>query len=156
LISGGGGSSSGSDSSYGQRAASPTYLAEAGGQGFASDANAKASSDGPAVVAGTGAATAGAAASDDEGERPPALAAARDGKADDLKKISGVGPKLEGTLNGLGIFHFSQIAEFTPSHVSWVDRHLRFKGRIARENWLDQAKILAAGGETEFSKRRRR
>ncbi len=130
----GGGQSGGSDPSYAQRAASPSHLAEAGGRGFGS-------SGGPST-------------DENEGEKPAALAAARDGRADDLKKISGVGPKLEKTLNGLGIFHFSQIADFTADNVAWVDRHLRFKGRIARENWIEQAKVLAAGGETEFSKRK--
>ncbi|MGI9436612.1 MAG: hypothetical protein ACR2Q4_17590 [Geminicoccaceae bacterium] len=88
-----------------------------------------------------------------EGVKPTALAVPHGGQADDLKQISGVGPKLEKTLNGLGIFHFSQIAEFTPENAAWVDQHLRFKGRIARENWVEQAKILATGGETEFSRR---
>ncbi len=83
------------------------------------------------------------------------MTGARGGVPDDLKKISGVGPKLEKTLHGLGIFHFSQIAEFTPDNVAWVDRHLRFKGRIDRENWIEQARVLAAGGETEFSKRKK-
>lgn len=73
--------------------------------------------------------------------------------ADDLKLISGVGPKLEGLLNGLGIYHFSQIAEFTPEDVEKVDDSLSFHGRIERDGWIEQAKILAAGGETEFSKK---
>ena len=67
--------------------------------------------------------------------------------------ISGVGPKLEETLNGLGVFHFDQIAGWSPETVAWVDDHLNFKGRIAREGWIEQAQTLAAGGETEFSKR---
>ncbi len=118
-----------------------------------SDAPAKTPTD--EAVDKADAATAGSSGDDDnEGVKPDLLTAARDGKADDLKKISGVGPKLEKTLNALGVYHFSQIAEFTPDNVSWVDRHLRFKGRIAREKWIEQAKILASGGETEFSKRK--
>lgn len=149
-VSGGAGGSSsagGSDPSYTQRAASPSYLADAGGQGFSSDGKGQ---------SGSGSAQSGKSPADDENEglQPAALAAARGGQADDLKRISGVGPKLEKTLNGLGIFHFSQIAEFTRDNVAWVDRHLRFKGRIDRENWIDQARILASGGETEFSKRK--
>ena len=101
--------------------------------------------------------TGGAGSSGDdeeaEGTRPEALTSPQGGTADDLKKISGVGPKLEKTLNGLGIFHFYQIAAFTRENVAWVDKYLRFKGRIDRENWIEQAKILAAGGETEFSRR---
>ena len=78
-----------------------------------------------------------------EGERPGALEAPK-GDADDLKKIGGVGPKLEGTLNELGIYHFWQIAEFTPDNVAWVDGYLSFKGRIDRDDWIGQAKALAA------------
>jgi len=62
-----------------------------------------------------------------------------------LKKISGIGPKIEGILNGLGVYHFDQIAAWTPENITWVDGHLKFKGRIGRENWLEQAKTLAGG-----------
>lgn len=79
---------------------------------------------------------------------------APEGEADDLKKISGVGPKLEEKLNNLGIYHFSQIESFTAEDIEKVDAELNFKGRIDREDWLGQAKILAAGGETEFSKKK--
>ena len=85
--------------------------------------------------------------------KPKGLDGPRDGKADDLKKISGVGPKIEGLLHDLGIYHFDQVADWTGEQVEWVDGYLKFKGRIEREDWISQAKILAAGGETEFSKR---
>jgi large subunit ribosomal protein L15 len=78
-----------------------------------------------------------------EGERPAGLDAPK-GEPDDLKKIGGVGPKLEGTLNELGIYHFWQIAEFTPDNVAWVDGYLSFKGRIDRDDWIGQAKAFAA------------
>ncbi len=84
--------------------------------------------------------------------KPTGLEKARDGQADDLKKVSGVGPKIEGMLNDLGVFHFDQIAKWSEDNVAWVDQYLKFKGRIAREDWIEQAKILAKGGETEFSK----
>lgn len=83
------------------------------------------------------------------------LATARDGGADDLKLIGGVGPKLEQTLNDLGVYHFDQIAKWGPSEIAWVDANLRFKGRIERDDWMSQAKILAAGGETEFSAKKK-
>lgn len=67
------------------------------------------------------------------------------GKADDLKKISGVGPKLEQTLNDLGIWHFHQVAKFTKDDIAWVDDRLRFKGRIERDDWVGQARELAKG-----------
>ena len=76
--------------------------------------------------------------------KPVALEAPRDGKADDLKRISGVGPKLENTLNTLGIYHFDQIAQWGPETIAWVDNYLSFKGRIDREDWIAQAKALAA------------
>ncbi len=65
------------------------------------------------------------------------------GRADDLKRIKGIGPKLEGILHGLGIFHFRQIAKFTKADVEWVSQHLaEFKGRIERDDWLRQATSL--------------
>ncbi|MBT8457327.1 MAG: NADH-quinone oxidoreductase subunit NuoE [Rhodobacteraceae bacterium] len=87
-------------------------------------------------------------------DRPAALETAREGGADDLKKIKGVGPKLEKLLNSLGFYHFDQIAGWTESEVAWVDENLEgFKGRVSRDEWVAQAKILATGGETEFSQR---
>jgi NADH-quinone oxidoreductase subunit E len=86
-------------------------------------------------------------------KEPELLKAARGGKPDDLKKLKGVGPKLEATLNELGFFHFDQIASWGPEQVAWVDSRLKFKGRIERDGWIDQAKLLASGEETEFSKR---
>ena len=84
---------------------------------------------------------------------PETLQGPREGEADDLKLLKGVGPKLEQTLNELGFYHFDQVAAWTDAEVAWVDSRLKFKGRIARDGWIEQAKILAAGGETEFSTR---
>ncbi len=72
-----------------------------------------------------------------------------EGQADDLKKISGVGPVLEKKLNGLGIYHYRQIAAFTPEQIAVVDEALSFKGRIERDDWIEQATALAAGAEQE-------
>ncbi|SEO26535.1 NADH dehydrogenase subunit E [Salinihabitans flavidus] len=85
--------------------------------------------------------------------KPETLSAARDGKPDDLKQLKGVGPKLEEKLNELGFFHFDQIAKWTEAEVAWVDARLKFKGRIERDGWIEQARTLAEGGDTEFSKR---
>ncbi len=74
------------------------------------------------------------------------------GKADDLKLISGVGPKLEQTLNKLGFWHFAQIAKWTKKDIAIVDDELSFKGRIERDDWVRQAKALAKGGEAEYIK----
>jgi predicted flap endonuclease-1-like 5' DNA nuclease len=88
------------------------------------------------------------------GTRPAALDGPRDGGADDLKRIKGIGPKLEKLCNSLGFWHFDQIAEWTADEVAWVDQNLEgFKGRVTRDSWVAQARLLASGGETEFSQR---
>lgn len=71
---------------------------------------------------------------------------------DDLKLISGVGPKLEGVLNGLGIYTYAQVASWKKAEREWVDGYLKFKGRIERDDWVRQAKALAKGGEAEYIK----
>jgi NADH-quinone oxidoreductase subunit E len=90
----------------------------------------------------------------EEAARPEALSSARAGGADDLKMIKGVGPKLEIMLNDLGFYHFDQIAAWSAAEVAWVNDNLAgFKGRVSRDNWVEQARKLATGQETEFSKR---
>jgi predicted flap endonuclease-1-like 5' DNA nuclease len=82
----------------------------------------------------------------------PAGLAAPEGAADDLKQIKGVGPKLEKMLNGMGYWHFRQIAAWTSAEIAWVDENLEgFKGRVTRDDWVPQAKVLAAGGSTDFA-----
>ncbi len=90
-----------------------------------------------------------AVTSDDVAGVEPAnlLKAARDGGPDDLKKISGVGPKLEGTLHEIGVFHFDQIAAWGPAEIAFMDDRLSFKGRIERDNWIEQAAAFAAEKE---------
>ncbi|WP_458790196.1 NADH-quinone oxidoreductase subunit E [Yoonia sp. MH D7] len=78
-----------------------------------------------------------------EGKKPRLMTAPRKSGADNLKLITGVGPKLEGVLNDLGFWHFDQIAKWTEEEVSWVDSRLKFKGRIARDDWMAQAARLA-------------
>ncbi len=86
--------------------------------------------------------------------RPATLDGPREGGADDLKRIKGVGPKLEELLHSLGFYHFDQIAAWTPAEIAWVDSNLEgFNGRATRDDWVAQARLLAAGGETEFSQR---
>lgn len=75
--------------------------------------------------------------------KPKLMKKARKGGADDLKRISGVGPKIEATLHELGVFHFDQIADWKKKEIDWVDEQLSFKGRIQREKWVAQAKKLA-------------
>lgn len=88
-----------------------------------------------------------------EGVKPQGLEAPRAGKADDLKRIRGIGPQNEGRLHALGIWHFDQIAGWSAEEVQWVGSYLAFAGRIEREDWVGQAKVLATGANTEFSTR---
>jgi predicted flap endonuclease-1-like 5' DNA nuclease len=107
----------------------------------------------PAAAATPAPAAKAPAAASDAGT-PTFLSAAREGGPDDLKQIKGVGPKLENTLHEMGIYHFDQIAGWGPKEQAWMDDNLAgFKGRATRDNWVPQAKTLAAGGATEFSKK---
>ncbi len=95
-----------------------------------------------------------AKADDKAPAKPKGLDKARGGKADDLKMIKGIGPKLEILCHKLGFFHFDQIAEWSAKEIAWVDDNLEgFKGRVTRDEWVKQAKVLAKGGTTEFSSR---
>ncbi|MEX0285640.1 MAG: 50S ribosomal protein L21 [Paracoccaceae bacterium] len=75
----------------------------------------------------------------------PAEAPVAEAGADDLKKLSGVGPALEKKLLAAGITTFAQIAAWTEADIADFDEKLSFKGRIEREGWVEQAKELAQG-----------
>ncbi len=88
------------------------------------------------------------------GAKPALMDTPPEGGGDDLKQIKGIGPKLEQVCNGLGIYRFDQIAAWTEAETAWVDANLEgFKGRVTRDGWVEQAKLLADGGSTDFSKR---
>ncbi len=87
----------------------------------------------------------------EEGARDAAARPA--GAVDDLKRIRGIGVLIEKKLNSLGIAYYEQIANWTGADIERISRLLDFKGRIERENWVTQARILATGGQTEFSRR---
>jgi predicted flap endonuclease-1-like 5' DNA nuclease len=98
----------------------------------------------------------------DRGEEPgpeAALAAASQDKViraptgNDLKRIRGIGVLIEKKLNSMGVASYEQIANWTAQDIDRVSQQLDFKGRIERENWVEQARILASGGATEFSRR---
>lgn len=91
-----------------------------------------------------------------QGTKPHGLAAPRDGKADELELIRGIGPQNEARLHALGVWHFDQIAAWTAKEAQWVGGYLAFPGRIEREDWIGQAKILAAGGTTDHAERVRK
>ena len=86
----------------------------------------------------------------DDRNRPAAVE--RPAQPDDLKMISGVGPKIEGILNSLGIYTYAQVASWEKAERAWVDGYLNFKGRIEREDWVKQAKALAKGGAAEYER----
>lgn len=77
------------------------------------------------------------------------LHSASHGQADDLKRISGIGPMLEKLLNKHGVYYFWQIAEWTHDDVETMDNRLEvFKGRITRDNWVKQAETLARNAKS--------
>ena len=83
------------------------------------------------------------ARADAAGTRPKGLEAPRDDRPDDLTKIKGIGPVNQRRLNDLGVWHYDQVAAWSPTEVAWVSAYLAFPGRIDRENWVGQAADLA-------------
>ena len=77
----------------------------------------------------------------------------RSGRLDDLKRIRGIGVLIEKRLSSMGVATYEQIANWTAQDIDRVSQSLDFKGRIERENWVEQARILASGGATEFARR---
>ena len=112
---------------------------------------AKAASPAPASKPDSGKAKSGApdaakSTAPKAADKPKSLTKARGGKPDDLKLIKGVGPKLEALCNKLGFYHFDQIASWTEKEIAWVDDNLEgFKGRVTREDWVQQARDLMNG-----------
>ena len=81
---------------------------------------------------------------------PELLKAPRGGKADDLSLISGVGSDVVDKLHAIGIWHFDQIAKWTPQNVAWFEVQLDgFMGRVTRDKWIEQAQKLASGWRPE-------
>ncbi|MGL4236020.1 hypothetical protein [Tabrizicola sp.] len=82
---------------------------------------------------------------------PERLSGPRKGKADDLKEIEGIGPAMEKLVNGMGFYHFDQIASWSDADVALVDAEMKsFKGRITRDKWVAQAKIIVTEGLEAF------
>lgn len=83
--------------------------------------------------------------------KPAGLSGPRGGKADDLKIVKGIGPKLEMLCHKLGFYHFDQLANWTSGELAWVDDNLEgFKGRVTRDRWQPQAKAIVELGPEEF------
>jgi predicted flap endonuclease-1-like 5' DNA nuclease len=104
----------------------------------------------PSASAAENAATAAAAAA---AAGAGSARVVRSAEIDDLKRIRGIGVLIEKRLNSVGVVSYGQIAEWTTEDIDRVSSSLDFKGRIERENWVEQARILASGGQTEFSRR---
>ena len=128
-------------------AASPVAAKPAATKAAAKPAAAKPAAAKPAAKAAAKPAAKAAA-------KPAVLAKARAGGADNLKMIKGVGPVLEKALHTTGVFHFDQVGAWTKADAEWFDDNVKgANGRVIRDGWVKQAKILAKGGTTEFSAR---
>lgn len=125
----------------------PTAVARDVGQ-----TSANANSDAVAAASASADAEAGASVPPTVAPPPaPSPAPAPTGAADDLKKIKGVGPKLVALLKEQGVTTYAQIAAWSDADVTRIDETLgRFKGRITRDQWVEQAKLLAAGDDAGF------
>ncbi len=80
------------------------------------------------------------------GIKPLLFDAPMGGKRDELSLIWGIAEKLETRMNDLGIWHFNQIADWTPHNVTWFETTIEgFKGRVERDKWIEQCKKLGTG-----------
>jgi len=131
-------------SSIKARATAKTMIAEA--QSFAQEVTDIAAKEAATTVPAVNVAPATSEAADvllpEDFRQPKAMD--KPAKPSDLKAISGIGPKLEKVLNGLGIWTYAQIAAWSPQEIAWVDDYLSFNGRIGRDEWTAQAAVLAA------------
>ncbi|MBZ9998279.1 proton-conducting membrane transporter [Mesorhizobium sp. BH1-1-4] len=82
----------------------------------------------------------------------PAAAKPASGKPDNLRRLIGIGPVNEKLLKAQGVTSFAQIAAWTAADIKRIEDVMNFDGRIARERWIEQARLLAAGNEAEFAK----
>jgi len=131
-------------SSIKARATAKSMIAEA--QSFAQEVTDIAAKEAATTVPAVNVAPATSEAADvllpEDFRQPKAMD--KPAKPSDLKAISGIGPKLEKVLNGLGIWTYAQIAAWSPQEIAWVDDYLSFNGRIGRDEWTAQAAVLAA------------
>lgn len=85
--------------------------------------------------------------------RPELLDAPRESKADALTAINGIGKAIQAMLNGLGVYHYDQIASWSDEEAAWIERHIGFPRRIVRENWVGQAEKLVEATSKPAAKR---
>jgi len=132
-----------------KKAAKPKAAKPAAGKSAAKSVSPKPRAAKPAGAAPKAKAEKPASAKPKAAKAKPSAAAV----ADNLKQIKGVGPQIEAKLNAAGINSFAQIAAWTKKQQAEFAEQLSFAGRIEREEWVSQAKILAKGGSTDFAKR---
>lgn len=100
----------------------------------------------PAAPAAPASAETVAPAAPPPADLPTPFLSSPEGEADDLGRIKGIGPKLSARLKELGVFHYRQIADWTPEQLAAVDAELgQFQGRPERDQWQSQARLLASG-----------
>ncbi|WP_375690527.1 hypothetical protein [Pseudooceanicola sp. LIPI14-2-Ac024] len=103
-----------------------------------------------AQESGSTSATSAVAYEVDEGDKPKLLDRPRAGVADNLTELPGVGPKVAEALTELGVYHFAQIASWTPKNIAWVEAQVpSLKGRAERNDWVAKAGVLARGGAVD-------
>lgn len=137
-----------------EKAAAPAKAEKAAAAPKAAAAKAAAPAKAAASAKAEAAPKAAAVADGAAGTKPAALKAPRKGAADDLKAIEGIGPALEKLCHELGIYHFDQIAGWGAAEVAWMDTNLKgFKGRVTRDKWVAQAKLIGEVGMDEFLRR---
>lgn len=72
---------------------------------------------------------------------------------DSLIKIKGITSKIELDLNNLGIYHFDQISKWSTKNCEWIEEFLLLPKIVRGNQWVEQAKVLTSGRDTEYSLR---
>ena len=83
--------------------------------------------------------------------KPLILTTPKPSGKDNLTKIKGINTKIETDLNNLGIYHFEQISKWSNKNAEWIEEFLLLPGIARSYQWIEQAKILHSGKDTEYS-----
>ncbi len=134
-----------------QLAGSGTVVSAAGGEDRTEVALARQKADSAAAATTPHTADAPPAEPHSQLETPVAADAAPAAAAEELAQIKGVGPKLRAQLAAMGITSIAQIAAWTEADIDRIDAQLgRFSGRIRRDNWVEQARLLLSGDRAAY------
>lgn len=85
--------------------------------------------------------------------KPELLITPRNGKADDLTKIKGIGTAIQGKLNKAGIYHYDQLVDLNAEQQKWLGEQINFRGRVEREDWVNQSKKILKASEPKGAKK---